>query len=50
MPGHGAQICAQAPTKGYVQTGARAPGTGRTRHGHGHYYFDEISRYRALYI
>ena len=23
---HGAQICAHAPTKGYVQTGAREPG------------------------
>ena len=27
MPGHGAQICDGAPTKGYVQTGARARGT-----------------------
>ena len=24
VPRHGAQICARAPTKGYVQTGARA--------------------------
>ena len=24
MPEHGAQICARAPTKGYVQTGAGA--------------------------
>ena len=24
VPGHGAQICARAPVKGYVQTGARA--------------------------
>ena len=24
VPGHGAQICARAPIKGYVQTGARA--------------------------
>ena len=24
VPGHGAQISARAPTKGYVQTGARA--------------------------
>ena len=24
MPGHGAQISARAPTKGYIQTGARA--------------------------
>ena len=29
MPGHGNQICARAPTKGNVQTGAQAacPGT-----------------------
>ena len=43
MPEHGAQICAEPPTKGYVQTGthaharARAPGTkseqGLTFHG-----------------
>ena len=24
VPGHGAQICARAPIKGYVQTSARA--------------------------
>ena len=31
MPGYDAQICAQAPTKGYVQTSAsaRAPCLGR---------------------
>ena len=30
VPGHGAQMCARAPTKGYVQTRAhaQAPGTG----------------------
>ena len=30
MPGHGVQICARIPTKGYVQTGAHtwAPSTG----------------------
>ena len=27
MPGHGAQISPRAPIKGYVQTGAQAPGT-----------------------
>ena len=26
VPGHGAQISARAPTKGYVQTDAQAPG------------------------
>ena len=26
VPGHGAQICDRAPTKGYVQTGARVNG------------------------
>ena len=29
VPGHGAQISARAPTKGYVQTRARAAGTGK---------------------
>ena len=24
VPGHGAQICARAPKRGYVQTGTRA--------------------------
>ena len=28
VPGHGAQICARAPTKGFVQTGAQARALG----------------------
>ena len=37
MPGHGAQISAPAPTKGYVQTGAWAPRTRtKSEQGHGH--------------
>ena len=33
VPGHDAQICARAPTKGCVQTGAQAPCTGTSLNG-----------------
>ena len=41
MPAHGAQICARAPTKGYVQTGAcTVPGARALRSGP---YFSVLS-------
>ena len=33
VPGHDAQISARAPTKGFVQTGTRAPGMGTSLNG-----------------
>ena len=44
MSGHGAQISARAPTKGYVQTGANAPVPGTDMNGAYNLHCGQTSR------